>query len=55
MNIYYRRFGYKSTKRFYWCLRIDYISHFKISILIKKRENSNWDLNRLLRQATMIR
>jgi hypothetical protein len=45
--LFYVRFGYKPTKRFYWYLRVDYIGSLNFKVMLKKHENCCWDLNAL--------
>ena len=50
VNLFYKRFGDKDTKRFYWYFRIDYLGKCKFQVIFTKHENINWDLNILLKE-----
>jgi hypothetical protein len=48
--LFYKRFGYKSTKQWYYVLRIDWV-RWHPRILFWRHENKCWDLNVLLLEA----
>jgi hypothetical protein len=52
-KIFYKRFGYKPTKRGYYIFRIDWIKYYP-RILYYRNENITWDVNMLLNKLNNL-